>query len=89
MRLLRSQWWIVKTFYICSDEAISTIFSTVAFHPVSLANGLLDTISGIGWPGPTPPSIKRPPNAVSHGSRAIELAKLRVKTLLLVIPTLV
>ena len=64
--------------------------NTVTFHPVSLANGLLDISIGIagskpGWAVPTWPTLKLPPNAVSPGSQlAIELAKSLVKTLLLV-----
>jgi hypothetical protein len=69
--------------------------NTVIFHPVSLANGSLDISKGIAGsnPGsgvPIWPTSKLPLIAVSPGSqRATELAKLRVKTLLLVGPTLV
>lgn len=77
------KWWIVKTFYICSYVAIPLFIpNTVIFHPVSLANGLLEISRGIAGsePGggvPTWPTLKLPLNAVSPGSqRATELAKL-------------
>jgi hypothetical protein len=74
---------VTKPFPLLSPNA-------VAFHPVSLANGLSDTISAIAVAGPTAPTTKLPLNAVSPRSQtAIELAKLLVKTLLLVRPTLV
>jgi hypothetical protein len=69
--------------------------NTVIFHPVSLANGLLDISRGIAGskPGcgvPTWPTLKLPLNAVSPGSqRATELPKLRVKMLVLFGPILV
>ena len=56
--------------------------NTVIFHPVSLANGLLDISRGIAGskPGsgvPTWPTLKLPLNAVSPRSqRATELAKI-------------
>jgi predicted solute-binding protein len=57
--------------------------NAVEFHPVSLANTSLDLITGIAVAGPTAPTLKLPPNAVSPASQtATALAKLLVKTLL-------